>query len=208
MRPGLRTLASPPTPARVTDATTITNFVTKGATPDILQLSDSTSGYGVGAIGANGVGAGVTIQLVNGGLAQFTAAGVNGTPVNVQQVNPGNALGVANNFFEMTTGTFATATAVAAALHGNYNLMFGAGVLGANDSGHIYVAYSDGTNTHVADLAFIANAGISNHTGVATALGPVANVGAAMTLHVSDIAVLVGVPLTDLNGTNVHVMHG
>ena len=47
---------------------------------------------------------------------QFTAAGVQGTAVNVQQVNPGTALTGANNFFEMTTGTFLTATAVAAAL--------------------------------------------------------------------------------------------
>ena len=94
-------------------ATTITNF---NAGSDIIQLSDSTSGYGVGVGGPNGVG-GVTIQLVNASLAQFTAAGVNGTPVNVQQVNPGDTLTGANNFFELTTGTFATATAVAAALH-------------------------------------------------------------------------------------------
>ena len=100
--------------AAAVDATTITNFIPEGATPDILQLSDSTSGYGVGAIGANGAG-GVTIQLVNGGLAQFTAAGVNGTAVNLQQVNPGNVLNAAStaHFFELTTGTFLTATAVA-----------------------------------------------------------------------------------------------
>ena len=175
-------------------ATTITNF---NAGSDIIQLSDSTSGYGVGVNGANGVGAGVTIQLVNASLAQFTALGVNGTPVNVQQVNPGDILTGANNFFELTTGTFATQTAVAAALHGAYNLVFSA-FLGANNSAHIYAAYSDGTNTHIADVALVANAGVSNHTGGGAG---------AMTEHVSDIAI-VGVPLTSLTGANVHVMHG
>ena len=115
--------------------------------------------------------------------------------MNVQQVNPGNALDAAANFFELTTGTFLTATAVASALDTFYGLTFAA-ALGANNSAHIYVAYSDGTNAHIADVAFI------NKTGAATASL------AAMNIFVSDIAVLANTPLTALDGTNVHVMHG
>ena len=95
----------------------------------------------------------------------------------------------------MTTGTFLTATAVAAALDTFYGLTFGA-ALGNNNSGHIYVAYSDGTNAHIADVAFV------NKSGAATASL------AAMNIFVSDIAIVGNTPLTDLTGTNVHVMHG
>ena len=175
-------------------ATSINNF---NPGSDILQLSDSFSGYGVGVHGANGIGAGVTLQLVNGGLANFAGAGTNGTGFTIQQVNPGNTLNAGTNLIELTTNTFATATAVANGIHtaGVANFNFAA-ALGINNSAHMYVAYSDGTNTHIADVAFI------NASGAATAAST------AMTEHVSDVAILVGTSLTSLSAADIHFMHG
>jgi hypothetical protein len=178
------------------DATKIVNFNTAS---DILQLSDGFSGYGIGVHGTNGVAAGVTEQLTNGDLATNPlSVGLNGIPVTVQLVNPLDTVLVASNFLELTTGSFATATAVAAALHNPfvYGLTFAGAGLGANNSAHMYIAYNNSTDgmTHVADLALIANTG-------ATAFS------FGMTEHVSDIAIL-AVPLISLTGANVHLMHG
>jgi len=170
------------------DETTVANFK---AGLDIVDFAASAGGLGGAAWaagGLNGVGAGTSLGLVTGNLSQVPAG-----PAVIQQVDAfATTFAAATNLVELTGQTFLSPTAVVSYLHDPTHLFNLTTGLAANQSAHMLVAYQDAaTNTHIADLAMIANGGATVFL-------------AAMTLHLSDIVQLTGVQVTDLTATSVH----
>jgi hypothetical protein len=186
------------------DQTVVINFAPGSATAplDVLDFG-AFSGPGHGAVWGTGLtngDGGISHGLVNGDLVT-TTTGIT-SPV-LTQINPGNtapAPTAAGQVFELTTGTFANASAVASALHSAYQLKFtvGAGGLGTHDSEHILIAYQDlSGNTHIADVALTNTAAVSGGITETTT-------DSFVTVHASDIVQLTGVPLLSLQTGNVH----
>jgi hypothetical protein len=186
--------------ATAADMSTVANFNTGS---DIIQLSDGFSGYGVGVHGANGVGGGVTLQLVFGDLATNPfATGLNGTAVVAQNVEGSAAPSVANtvlagtDLIKLDGQTFSSAQTVVNYLQNPTTNVHFSGALAFDNSAHVYVAWQDFSgNTDIADLALIANGAASADTST-------------MTEHLSVITQLMGVALSSVTGTDVHLMHG
>lgn len=185
------------------DQTSVSNFAPgpASAPQDVLDFA-AFSGPGHGAVwgagSVNGNG-GIAHGLVNGDLVT-TITGIT-SPV-LTQINPGNtapAPTAAGQVFELATGVFANASAVAAALHGSYQLKFTVGAaLGANDSEHILIAYQDlSGNTHIADVALTNTAAVAANATETTT-------DATVTVHASDIVQLTGVALLSLHTGNIH----
>ena len=99
---------------------------------------------------------------MNGGLTSINVTG--DTNAVFQNVINGGAVAAATTVVILTGQTFSDATAVASALEngGTYDVKV-AGTLGANHSAHLIIAYQDlSGNTHLADLAIVANRGATN----------------------------------------------
>lgn len=186
------------------DQTVVANFVPGNASApqDVLDFAVSSgSGHGTiwGAGSVNGDG-GLSHGLVNGDLVTTTVGTT--SPV-LTQINPSNtapAPTAAGQVFELTTGVFANASAVATALHSSYQMKFtvGAGGLGAHDSEHILVAYQDlSGNAHIADVAL-------TNTAAVAAGATETTTDATVTVHASDIVQLTGVALLSLHTGNIN----
>jgi hypothetical protein len=182
------------------DATIIFNF---NANPggDILDFGASADTLGThhaiwGAGGANGLG-GVDHGLVNGDFQPFVVP-TGGTDANAVILPPtSNGPGIANLFYLATFNAndqlvpipFTGPTDVAQALHdpSRYPVDFFFAGLPPGDSAHMLIVYQDSLgNTRIADLA-LANTSAVIQTSTTN-----------LVEHVSDMAILLGVPLTEL----------
>jgi hypothetical protein len=172
------------------DESTVKGFVT-GAAGDVINVSPQEWGTGLNVLGGN-----------NNGLAVTSGVGfINDTgnhDVVVQAVGAGGTLNTGVDLIELTSGSFASAAAVANALTTSYNVGF-AGTFALNENDHILVAYNTNGGVAIADMD------IYNASGAPLA-GASTNT-AGVHIYGSDMVSLVGVSsVTSLVGHNVHVL--
>ena len=150
--------------------TTITGFTAGGATHDAVDFRAGAWGHSATYDG-----------LVTGNDTQVTA----GATAIQTVTSSGVLINAPTNVVADGITTYANAAALAADLAGANGVVFSAAHTHASD---MLFAYSDGTNTHIADVSFAA---ATTNTS-----------GTLVTAH--DIAVLTGVALTSVVNADIH----
>ena len=163
-----------------------------GATGDHIDLA-ANNGPGHGSVwgqgGNNGLAGGDVRGLINGGNTNVNVGG--DTNATLQNVVSGDTIAATTNVIVLTGQTFFDATAIASALENNTYDIALTTALNNNNSAHMIIAYQDfNGNTHISDLALIANAGTTTQIDL-------------MDIHVSDMVQLTGVTLNTLAAANI-----
>jgi len=169
------------------DQSTISNFhAGAGGDTVVFAISawESTDGTNFGLLTASG-------GTFTGGTI------INPTPAVIEAIGSGGTIGGGTNgaatVTELTGVTFANAATLANALStgaDGYLLAHFPAPIG--DTGDFIVAYSDGTNVHIADVNLVSN-------GAATGV----LFSSVSAVHVSDLVQLTGVSLASLSANNI-----
>lgn len=161
------------------DQSVVSHFqVGTAPTADVLDFSVG------GWVRAAVPGPGNSLGLVNGDFTHVVG------PVSIQAVGVGNPIAAGTNVIEITGSNFNDATQLALELHTGSGLTFAA-ALPANEIAHLLVAYSDGSNVHIADVDLSGAAASNSTTG--------------LTVRASDMVELAGVAsVASLVAQNLH----
>jgi S-layer protein len=166
----------------------VNNFNPTGANHDVITFS----------VHAWAVGAGISLGLQDITGAAHPASSLLGTNAVLSDpvvgsggVVTGTAVGGVNPDVIVLVGNYANAAAVAASLHTPAGNIFvpDPGAPGASE--HFLIAYSDGTNAHIADLQVTIPFPIPANTALTH-------------IAVSDLVQLTGVSLSSLTGADIH----